>query len=36
MRAERDTHPGEGFVFILKGQLEIRVGDEVFTLNGRR
>ena len=32
MRAERDTHLGEEFVFILKGQLEIRVGEEVFTL----
>jgi len=32
MRAERDTHPGEEFVFILKGQLQIRVGEEVFTL----
>lgn len=32
MRIERDTHPGEEFVFILKGQLEIRVGEEVFTL----
>lgn len=32
MRAERDTHPGEEFVFILKGQLGIRVGEQVFTL----
>lgn len=32
MRAESDTHPGEEFLFILKGQLEIGVGEEVFTL----
>jgi len=32
MRAERDTLPGEEFVFILKGQLGIRVGEEVFSL----
>ncbi len=32
MRIERDTHPGEEFILILKGQLEVRVGEEVFTL----
>ncbi len=32
MSIERDTHPGEEFVFILKGQLEVGVGEEVFTL----
>jgi len=32
MRIERDTHPGEEFVFILKGQLEVGVGEEVFSL----
>lgn len=32
MRNETDTHAGEEFVFILKGQLEIGVGEEVFTL----
>ncbi len=29
-RAERDTHPGEEFTFILRSQLEIGVGEEVF------
>ncbi len=28
-RAERDTHPGEEFTFILRSQLEIGVGEEV-------
>jgi transcriptional regulator with XRE-family HTH domain len=32
MRTESDTHPGEEFVFILNGELEIEVGDEVFVL----
>jgi len=32
MRVERDTHLGEEFVCILKGQLEVSVGEEVFTL----
>ena len=32
MRTKSDTHPGEEFVFILGGQLEVRVGEEVFTL----
>lgn len=32
MRIERDTHPGEEFVFMLKGHLDIRVGEEFFTL----
>jgi len=32
MRIERDTHPGEEFVFIFKGQLEVKVGEEAFTL----
>ena len=31
MRAERDTHQAEEFVF-MKGQLQIGVGEEVFTL----
>ncbi len=32
MSIERDIHPGEEFILILKGQLEVRVGEEVFTL----
>lgn len=32
MKIERDTHSGEEFVFILKGQLEVSVREEVFTL----
>ena len=32
MRIEGDTHPGEEFVFIFKGQLEVRVGEESLTL----
>lgn len=32
MRTKSDTHPGEEFVFILNGQLEIAVAEEVFTL----
>lgn len=32
MRAERAAHPLKEFAFILKGQLEIGVGEEVFTL----
>jgi len=34
MRIESDTHAGEEFVFILEGQLEVRVGEEDFTLKG--
>jgi transcriptional regulator with XRE-family HTH domain len=33
MRTEEETHPGEEFVFITKGRLEIRVGEEVWTLS---
>jgi len=33
MRTEEETHPGEEFVFIAEGQLEIRVGEEVWRLN---
>jgi transcriptional regulator with XRE-family HTH domain len=33
MKTEEETHPGEEFVFVTQGQLEIRVGEEVWTLN---
>jgi transcriptional regulator with XRE-family HTH domain len=33
MRTEEETHPGEEFVFVTKGWLEIRVGEEVWTLS---
>jgi transcriptional regulator with XRE-family HTH domain len=33
MRTEEETHPGEEFVFITKGQLEIKVGEEDWTLS---
>lgn len=33
MRTGEETHPGEEFVFITSGQLEIRVGEEVWALN---
>jgi transcriptional regulator with XRE-family HTH domain len=33
MRTEEGTHPGEEFVFIVEGHLEIRVGEEVWALN---
>jgi transcriptional regulator with XRE-family HTH domain len=32
MRTESDTHPGEEFLFVLKGQLEVDVGEDGFSL----
>ena len=32
MEIEADPHPGEEFAFILDGQLQVAVGEEVFTL----
>jgi len=33
MEIDADPHPGEEFAFILEGQLEVSVGEEVFTLS---
>lgn len=33
MRTDKETHPGEEFVFVAKGQLEIKVGEEDWTLS---
>ncbi len=33
LRTEEKTHPGEEFVFVTKGRLEIRVGGEAWTLS---
>jgi quercetin dioxygenase-like cupin family protein len=32
MMTERESHPGEEFIFVLDGQLEIGVGEESFML----
>jgi quercetin dioxygenase-like cupin family protein len=32
MEIDAGPHPGEEFVFILEGQLQVAVGEEVFTL----
>jgi transcriptional regulator with XRE-family HTH domain len=32
MRAEKHTHPGEEFLFILRGRLGVTVGDEAMVL----
>ena len=33
MRTKRGSHPGEEFVFVLNGRLEIEVGEELFILD---
>lgn len=33
MRTETASHPGEELIFVLKGRLQIGVGEEKFTLN---